>query len=96
MLCCSLLVCITSGADMIVIIDKERGYGHMAGMNNQMVAMADFIIELDGDVYRYVKDRETGLAGQCFPIEEAPDLVKQRLIKYLKFRDDISDDEPCG
>jgi len=77
---------------MIIILDKELDEDSVR-MSLNMRQMADFIIELDGDSYKIIKDRETNLASQSFPIEEAPEEIKQRVIRIIKFRDDVSTDD---
>ena len=54
----------------------------------QAVAMAEYVIVLMGDEYEVRKDRFRDSCGH-YPMDELPDLIRQRLIDKLRLRDGV-------
>lgn len=56
------------------------------------VQLAEFVVVVKQETYLIVKDRFSGTQGQEYPLEELPEVIKQRLITRLKARDNVSTD----
>ena len=61
-------------------------------INMQLMQLAEYVIVLKDETYEVLKDRFTGELGE-FPIEEIPNIIKDRLVHRLKIRDQIHTDE---
>lgn len=80
---------------MLVIMD-ERHCNHRKITNGELVVdidrrimqMAEFVVVVKDDSYQVLKDRYTGETDE-YPIDELPELIKQRLVLALKTRDQI-------
>lgn len=88
---------------MFIIMDEreaahwERGpldnsISTLATHSGQLMQVAEYVIVLKDETYEVLKDRFAGDSGE-FPLEELPELLKQRLIQRLKIRDQIHTDE---
>ena len=84
---------------MVVILDerymeRRKVGGKVAGidLDLQISRMAELVVIIKDETYELVKDRYTGYEGE-YPLDELPELIKQRLILQLKARDNVSTDE---
>ena len=87
---------------MIVILDERSSISvrgvHPSGdqsrfaVDMKVMAMADLVVLVKDDTYDVIKDRFTGETHE-FPIDELPEMIKQRLITQLRLRDEVSIDE---
>lgn len=72
---------------------NKKNIGSMTTGTRQLMYIAEYVIVLKDETYEIIKDRSGGEAGLELPLNELPDVIKQRLIQKLKFRDQISTDE---
>ena len=85
---------------MFILLDdrtmdqRKAGSGKVAGIDVPLdiLQIAEYVVIVKDETYEVVKDRMTGATGE-FPLEELPELIKQRLIERLKIRDQIKTDE---
>lgn len=84
---------------MIVIVD-ERHFNRHKIMNDEVVVdidsrimrMSEFVVVIKDDSYQVLKDRYTGETHE-FPLDELPELVKQRLIISLSGRNNPHEED---
>ena len=63
-------------------------------VNIQITQQAELIIVVSNDnTYKIAKDRFHGGTGESFPIEELPELLKQRMAEKLRWKDGIATDD---
>ena len=80
---------------MLVIMDERHcnrrkitNGDSVVDIDRRIMQMAEFVVVVKDDSYQVLKDRYTGETDE-YPIDELPELIKQRLVLALKTRDQI-------
>lgn len=77
-------------------LSRPNGGGYTrgaSGLDFQTLGMAEYVVVIHDETYEVIKDRFTDSQGQHFPLEELPNLIKQRLVDRLKTRDQVFTDD---
>lgn len=84
---------------MFIILDERdqkhfrRAHDDQYGkVNIQLLQLAEYVVVLKNETYEVIKDRFENTLGE-FPIEEMPDVIKDKLVYRLKIRDQVHTDE---
>jgi hypothetical protein len=88
---------------MIIIVDERKSVSirgvHPSGdqsryaVDDKIMRTADLVVMVKQNTYQILKDRYSDDSGLTLPIDEFPEMIKQRIIQDLKQRDDIDDRE---
>lgn len=73
---------------------KNNSISTLATHSGQLIQVAEFVVIVKDNTYEILKDKIYGRSEPNeFPLDELPEMLKQRMILSLKNRDNISTDE---